>query len=154
MSSSSSELEGRMKIGSTGIANGIAVLLGVAMGANGVAMLADPQAWYARVPGVIATGAYNQQFIRDIGLIYLLIGLAFAAGAVRPRERPILWLAPTLWLAGHAIFHLWEVAVGICGPDAIPRDFPGVTVPALIGLGLTLVAWKGAAIRTPAPLPR
>ena len=137
-----------------GVANTVAVLLGAAMAANGLAMLGDPQAWYARVPGVIATGAYNQHFIRDIGLIYLLIGLAFAAGAFRPAERLILWLAPTLWLAGHAIFHLWEVAVGICGPDAIPRDFPGVTVTALIGLGLTLFAWKRMAVRTPLPQPR
>ena len=126
----------------TGVANGIAVLLGIAMAANGLAMLGDPQAWYARVPGVIATGAFNQHFIRDIGLIYLLIGLAFAAGALRPAQRVTLWLTATLWLAGHALFHLWEVAAGICGPDAIPRDFPGVTVPALIGLALTIFAWR------------
>lgn len=126
----------------TGVANGIAVLLGIAMAANGLAMLGDPQAWYARVPGVIATGAFNQHFIRDIGLIYLLIGLAFAAGALRPPQRVTLWLTATLWLAGHALFHLWEVAAGICGPDAIPRDFPGVTVPALIGLALTIFAWR------------
>ena len=143
-----------MKVRVTLVANGIAALLGAAMTANGLAMLGDPQGWYARVPGVIATGAYNQHFIRDIGLIYLLIGLAFAAGAFRPAQRLTLWLTPTLWLAGHAIFHLWEVAVGICGPDAIPRDFPGVTVPALIGLCLTLFAWRGTAVRTPAPQPR
>jgi hypothetical protein len=137
-----------------GVANTAAVLLGAAMAVNGLAMLGDPQAWYASVPGVIATGAYNQHFIRDIGLIYLLIGFAFAAGPFRPRERVMLWLAPTLWLAGHAIFHLWEVAVGICGPDAIPRDFPGVTVPALIGLALTLLAWRSCAIRAPLPQPR
>lgn len=143
-----------MKNRTTGAANAIAVLLGAAMAANGLMMLGAPQAWYARVPGVIATGAYNQHFIRDIGLVYLLIGAAFAAGAFRPGQRLTLWTAATLWLAGHAIFHLWEVAVGICGPDAIPRDFPGVTVPALIGLGLSLFAWKGMTVRTPQPQPR
>jgi hypothetical protein len=136
----------------TGAANLIAVVLGIAMAANGIAMLGDPQAWYARVPGVITTGAFNQHFIRDIGLIYLLIGLAFAAGSFRPAGRLTLWLAATLWLAGHALFHLWEVAVGICGTDAIPRDFLGVTVPALIGLGLTMFAWRRAP--KPPPLPR
>jgi hypothetical protein len=35
--------------------------------------------------------------------------------------------------------HLWEVAVGICSPSVIPRDFPAVTLPALLGIGLT--AW-------------
>jgi hypothetical protein len=37
----------------------------------------------------------------------------------------------------HAVFHRWEVAVGICPPSAIPRDFPAVTLPAIIGVVLT-----------------
>jgi hypothetical protein len=32
------------------------------------------------------------------------------------------------------------VAVGICSSAAIPRDFPAVTLPAIIGLVLTLWA--------------
>ena len=124
------------------IAIGLALVLAALMTANGLAMLGDPQGWYARVPGVVATGAFNQHFIRDIGLIYLLIGLSFAAGVVRPAQRVALWLAASLWLSGHALFHFWEVAAGICGTDAIPRDFVGVTLPALIGLGLTAYAWR------------
>jgi hypothetical protein len=120
----------------------LALLLAMLMAANGLAMLGDPQAWYARVPGVTATGAFNQHFIRDIGLIYLLVGACFAAGAIRPVHRVALWLAASLWLAGHALFHFWEVAAGICGADAIPRDFVGVTLPALIGLGLAFHAWR------------
>jgi hypothetical protein len=52
----------------------------------------------------------------------------------------LLWAAPSIWLLGHALFHLWEVAVGICAPSVIPRDFPGVTLPAIIGILLTLWA--------------
>ena len=126
------------------VINLVALVLGLAMTANGVAMLVDPQGWYVAVPGVTATGAFNQHFIRDIGMIYLLIGGAFAAGALLPASRILLWLAPTTWLAAHAWFHFWEVAAGICGVDAIPRDFLGVTLPALIGLGLTLAAWRRA----------
>jgi hypothetical protein len=33
-----------------------------------------------------------------------------------------------------------EVAVGICSPSAMPRDFPAVTLPAIIGVVLTLWA--------------
>lgn len=121
---------------------GLALLLAALMAANGLVMLTNPQGWYVRVPGVVATGAYNQHFIRDIGLIYLLIGIGFAVGAFRPGQRLALWLAASLWLTGHALFHLWEVAVGICGADAIPRDFLGVTLPALIGLCLTFYAWR------------
>ena len=109
----------------------VAVLLGVAMLANGVFMLLSPEDWYLVVPGVTATGPFNQHFVRDIGLIFLLLGGAFLAGAARPEVRVWLWAAPSIWLLGHALFHLWEVAVGICSPSVIPRDFPAVTLPAI-----------------------
>ena len=38
----------------------VAVLLGVAMEANGVFMLLSPEAWYLAVPGVTSTGPFNQ----------------------------------------------------------------------------------------------
>jgi len=119
---------------------GIAALLGVALIANGVFMLVAPADWYMAVPGVTSTGPFNQHFVRDIGLIFLLLGSGFLAGAARPRSRVLLWAAPSIWLLGHALFHLWEVAVGICSPSVIPRDFPAVTLPAIIGILLTLWA--------------
>jgi hypothetical protein len=117
----------------------LAVLLGTLAITNGIYMLVAPESWYFAVPGVTTTGPFNQHFIRDIGLIFLFLGGAFLVGAARPDVRVIFWGAPTIWLMGHALFHFWEVAVGICSADAIPRDFPAVTLPALIGLALT--AW-------------
>ena len=122
---------------------GIALALGIAALANGVFMLVAPEAWYFAVPGVTTTGPFNQHFLRDIGLIFLFLGAAFLAGAALPRYRVVLWTAPTLWLWGHALFHFWEVAVGICGPSALARDFPAVTLPALIGTAL--IFWAIAA---------
>jgi hypothetical protein len=119
---------------------GVAILLGVAMIANGVFMLVSPGDWYLAVPGVTSTGPFNQHFVRDIGLIFLSLGGAFLVGAAQPRSRVQLWAASSIWLLGHALFHLWEVAVGICSPSVIPRDFPAVTLPAIIGILLTLWA--------------
>jgi hypothetical protein len=119
---------------------GLAVLLGVALEANGVFMLVAPESWYFAVPGVTSTGPFNQHFLRDIGLIFVLLGGAFLVGAARPQLRVFLWGAPTIWLSGHALFHFWEVAVGICSPSVLPRDFPAVTLPAIIGIVLTLWA--------------
>ena len=119
---------------------GVALALGVAAVANGLFMLALPEAWYFAVPGVTDTGPFNQHFVRDIGLIFLFIGPAFLIGAASPRYRIVLWAAPTAWLWGHALFHFWEVAVGICGPSVLARDFPAVTLPALIGTALTFWA--------------
>lgn len=121
---------------------GLAVLLGITQEANGIFMLVSPANWYFAVPGVTSTGPFNQHFIRDIGLIFVLIGGAFLAGAARPQLRVFLWAVPTTWLLGHALFHFWEVAVGICSPSAIARDFLAVTVPALIGVALTAWAWR------------
>src|SRR5207344_1495548 len=106
---------------------GIAMLLGVAMIANGVFMLVSPEGWYLAVPGVTDTGPFNQHFVRDIGLIFVLLGGAFLLGAAQPHMRVTLWTPATAWLCGHALFHFWEVAVGICTPDVLPRDFPAVT---------------------------
>ena len=118
----------------------LAVALGVLGGFNGLFMLVSPSDWYSAVPGVTTTGPFNQHFIRDIGLIYLLIGVCFLAGAAKPRFRAVLWGLATLCLAGHALFHLWEVAVGISMHSAIARDFAAVTLPAIIGIVLTVWA--------------
>ncbi|HEX5958870.1 MAG TPA: hypothetical protein VFY92_09480 [Hyphomicrobiaceae bacterium] len=124
---------------------GAAILMGLAALANGAFMLVSPELWYFAVPGVTDTGPFNQHFIRDIGLIFLLVGTAFLLGAAKPHYCLVLWAAPTLWLAAHALFHFWEVAVGICGPSVLARDFPAVTLPAIIGAVLTL--WAARDLR-------
>jgi disulfide bond formation protein DsbB len=127
------------------LATGGAVLLGIAMLANGAVMLAQPQSWFWSVPGVPATGGYNQHFIRDIGLMYVLIGASFLIGTKLHAGCAALWSFAAAWLAGHALFHFWEVAVGICGSDAIPRDFMGVTLPAIVAVLLAARAWRTEA---------
>lgn len=117
---------------------------GLFLSANGLFMLIDPLTWYELVPGVTDTGFFNQHFIRDIGFIQLFLGVAFVVGLLRPERRIGLWAAATLWLSAHALFHFWEVAVGICAPSVIPRDFPAVTLPALIGITLTVWAIRRA----------
>lgn len=128
-----------------------AVLLGLALIANGIFMLATPEVWYLAVPGVTTTGPFKQHFVRDIGLIFLFLGAAFLIGVARPDLRVVFWTASSIWLSGHALFHFWEVAVGICSASALPRDFPAVTLPALIGIALTL--WAIAQSRAVALSP-
>lgn len=36
---------------------------------NGMFMIVNPKTWYEVVPGVVATGFYNQHIIRDIGIV-------------------------------------------------------------------------------------
>ena len=120
----------------------VALLLGVIMLANGIFMAVAPESWYWLVPGVPDRGPFNQHFVRDIGFIYLLIGAAFIYGAIYTRHQLLLWIIPTAWLTLHAIFHIWEVMVGICGPASLIEDFVGVTVPALLGSALVYNSYR------------
>lgn len=117
---------------------------GIFLSLNGAFMLVAPLAWYELVPGVTDTGFFNQHFIRDIGMIQLFLGVSFGLGLLLPERRVGYWAAATAWLCSHALFHFWEVAVGICSPSVIPRDFPAVTLPALLGLVLTFWAVRNA----------
>jgi hypothetical protein len=123
----------------------LATLLGLAAAANGAFMLISPEGWYLAVPGVTTTGPFNQHFIRDIGLIFLLLASGLLVGAARRPVRGLLWTAVATWLTGHALFHVWEVAVGICGPSALARDFAAVTLPALLTWGLAAYALRDRA---------
>jgi hypothetical protein len=120
----------------------LAGVMGAFLTANGLYMLLNPVNWYFLIPGVTTTGPYNQHFIRDIGLTFVIVGMAYIIGSIKIDIRLLLWGAATLWLAGHAMFHLWEVATGLCSPSKLGTDFPGVFAPVLIGLGLTFWAYR------------
>jgi uncharacterized protein YjeT (DUF2065 family) len=105
----------------------LAGLLGVGLTGNGIFMLASPETWYFAVPGVTSTGPFNQHFLRDIGLIFVLIGTGFLYGAARPDSRALLWSMAAIWLSGHALFH-----------------FPAVTLPALIAVALSVWSLRHA----------
>ena len=110
----------------------IAVILALGMAANGLFMLAQPQAWYDAVPGVPLTGLFNPHFVRDIGMAYLTVAGGLGWFAVRPGQGwPALVMA-TAFLALHAAIHVVDSA---CGPgplQTVLRDFPGVYLPPLI----------------------
>lgn len=120
----------------------VAVVVAALFVANGVFMLLAPQTWYFAIDGVSDTGPFNQHFIRDIGFIYAITGGCVALGVISPAGRAALWLSAGAWHASHAAFHVWEVIVGICGADALVRDFAGVTLPSLLTLGMGLYAWR------------
>ncbi len=121
------------------IITSVAVLLGVSLIANGIYQLVAPESWYWMVPGVPDRGPFNQHFVRDIGIVYALCGVSLVLGGLNPDQRFAYWLGPAAWLAGHEIFHIWEVIVGICGPATLLEDFAGVALPAIIVVTLLVV---------------
>jgi hypothetical protein len=115
---------------------GLAGLLAVLLGANGLAMLFAGPWWYGVVPGVVATGPFNPHFVKDIGAAYLVVGVSLGAFALRPARAFSALVAAAAFLTLHAAIHVGDaLASSACGHDLV-RDLPGIFLPALVSLGL------------------
>ena len=119
-----------------------ALVLGIAAAGNlamALWMLAAPEHWYfnlpARVPG---TGPLNEHFVRDIGCVFLLMGGGLAVGARWRSYRVPVLLGVTGWYVLHALVHIYDTARGLLGPEYWGVDLPGVYLPALLLVGITL----------------
>jgi hypothetical protein len=119
---------------------------------NGGFMVWDPHAWYQLLPTVRHTGAYNQHFIRDIGLAYLTCGVVLGYAARFPSGRWLAALAGVLWLTLHGAFHVWELLTGIGSAHVFWTDAPGVLGPPLmvwIALGVLITRQRIAPAGVP-----
>ena len=63
-------------------------IVGLGLLANGLTMLAVPDAWYGLLPGVAQTGPFNSHFVCDIGAAYLVAGAALLWFAIDRDARP------------------------------------------------------------------
>lgn len=120
-------------------------IIGIYQAANGAIMLAAPRFWYGIVPGVTQTGPANIHFIRDVGLAFLAAGVALLMAARRPHDGRLI-AAATVFLGGHALFHLVEMAShGTTIADAA-RDVMLIVVPGLLPLAALLPAGRKATV--------
>lgn len=117
------------------------LLIAAGWAANGALMIADPASWYARVPGVEATGPLNTHFARDIGFAFVLSAAALLLALARPAQRAT-WLAVGVaWPALHAAFHVVEWGVhGLPAGTALAVELGGVVLPVALGVTLALRA--------------
>jgi hypothetical protein len=121
--------------------------------ANGAFMLLEPIGWYFAVPNVRFTGPPNRHFIRDIGAAYLICGVILSYAAFNPSGRWLAAFSGSLWLIAHGLIHVWEVAVGICGPAQFWNDSPGtIWIPVLVWVALGMLFFRRRI--TPAGLPK
>ena len=100
---------------------------------NATYIWAAPQHWYNTIPGVPATGPLNLHFARDVALAFLssAIALIWAGGKANATAA----ICGSLWLAFHALFHLWVWA---------NRGFPADLVALTNLTGIQLPAWVSA----------
>ena len=108
-------------------------IVGIGLAINGLIMLGMPLFWYGAVPGVPDTGPFNPHFIRDIGCAYLIAGGALALFAARPAARPAAQ-AGAVFLALHALIHLWDAAAGREQIDHLLMDLPTVFLAPVLAI--------------------
>ncbi len=113
--------------------------MGLVSGLNAAAMLGAPETWYWSVPGVPNTGPLNVHFVRDIGVTFATLSAALGLAAVLPVHRAILTFVASLWFAGHAALHIFDITTGCLPASHWLIDLPGVFLVALIMAGLS--AW-------------
>jgi AhpD family alkylhydroperoxidase len=129
----------------------LAALLALALFMNGVAMMGAPLSWYGFVPGVPATGPFNEHFVSDIGAAFVAaaLSLAFAVGRL---ERTAAAPAAA-FLSLHALIHLISLngavrlgQIFVCAPPqraALFGEIVGVYAPAIVALALVVPArWQ------------
>ena len=110
--------------------------------ANGIWMLLAPTSWYHGLPAAVPdTGPLNLHFVRDIGSAFTTIGLAFCIAAPdAPRRRGVLLGAMSFYVL-HALVHVADLVSGRLEADHWLVDFPGVFVPAIVLVVLSLPRW-------------
>lgn len=123
----------------------VAWIVGLGLIANGLTMLAVPEAWYALVPGVPQTGPLNPHFVRDIGAAYVVAGGALVWFAIDRAARPAA-VAGAAFLAIHAAIHVWDAAAGREHAHQLLVDLPAVFLPPALAIW---IAWpSGSLART------
>ena len=113
------------------------LLLGIVMLANALWMLAGPMHWYRELPAAVPdTGPFNAHFVRDIGCAFLTVGVALLWAAFAPAQRRPLTAIAALFLAAHALLHIYDTARGALDATHWGLDLLGVYAPALLMLGV------------------
>lgn len=122
----------------------LTLILGLGLGVNGLWMLARPENWYRLVPGVAGTGPANLHFIRDIGCAYLVVSGSLFWLLRAPRQSWPAAFAAGMFLALHALVHLWDTVAGREPAHQMLADVPAVVLPAILALWLVWLAKREA----------
>ena len=121
-----------------GLNGWVLMVLGVGMIANALWMLAGPMHWYTELPaGVPDTGPFNPHFVRDIGCAFLTVGIALIWAARSEAIRFPLAAVSLVFLAAHALLHIYDTVVGNLPTDHWYLDFAGVYLPVIV-LGVVI----------------
>lgn len=107
---------------------------------NGLWMLIAPKHWYYNLPfNVPEFGPLNYHFIRDLGAVFFLLGIALIHAGYFPIYRIPLFTVNTAFYVAHMCVHIFEVVSGRVRLSMFWIDLPGVYIPAIIYLILNII---------------
>lgn len=122
----------------------ILLILGFAMVANALWMLAGPMHWYTELPAAVPdTGPFNPHFVRDIGCGFLTCGAGLVWASRSDRFRLPLAAMSTVFLGSHALLHIYDTSVGNLPSNHWGLDFAGVYLPAIVLLWVMVRLARG-----------
>ncbi len=122
-------------------------IAGTAMIGNGIWMVSRAIEWFFNVPAdMAATGEPNGHLIRDVGIAYVVFGIALNWCAFQLSRRRAVFLMVAAFMFFHALGHVIEIVVGLLPASHWWIDFPLVLLPGLI-LGVLAVpgVWESLA---------
>jgi hypothetical protein len=115
-------------------------LFGLSNLANGLWMLASPAHWYIHLPAdVPGSGPLNEHFVRDIGCVFTLLGIALLWSIPRRSLRVPAMVAAAAFSAAHALVHVFDQMRGLFTPEHLGFDIGPVYVSTILLVALT---WK------------
>lgn len=125
------------------------LVLGLVSLGNALWMLAGPMHWYTELPAAVPdTGPFNAHFVRDIGCAFLTVGVALLWAALEPKLRRPLSVVAALFLASHALLHVYDTGRGALDASHWGLDLLGVYVPALLVVGAAAVITRREKARS------
>lgn len=108
--------------------------------ANGAWMLASPAHWYINLPAnVPGSGPLNEHFVRDIGCIFFLLGVALLVSVRRRELRLSAMVAASAYSLAHALVHVFDSLRGLFEAGHWRFDIGPVYGATLVAVALT---WK------------
>ncbi len=100
--------------------------------ANGIWMVAGAIEWFFNIPADMpATGEPNGHLIRDVGIAYVVFGIALNWCALQLKSRRFVLLMVALFMIAHALGHAVEILIGTLPASYWWIDFPFVFLPGL-----------------------
>jgi hypothetical protein len=115
----------------------------VSLGVHGLWMIVHPWSWYVYTPGVIYHGPLNAHFIRDVGILFIVMAGVYGYVLKHP-DRGRLALRVGAWFFGlHALSHVVYAALGHLTLAQTAEDLPLTLLLAALSAGLLHWKWLG-----------